>query len=119
MMSVWHNGPGARISCLSGAWRTFLPGGMAGPKRLASTRAGDYRRPWLSLAAVTAGPCPTPAGPAHDPVAPASIRPDRLPEPQSPEQSRYVNRMNAASIGKIDRLFDADFDLFGYEKQSS
>jgi hypothetical protein len=30
-----------------------------------------------------------------------------------------VNRMNAASISKIDRLFDADFDLFGYEKQSS
>ena len=43
---------------------------------------------------------------------------DRLPVPQS-GQSRYVNRMNAASISKIERLFDADFDLFGYEKHSS
>jgi Sulfotransferase family len=44
---------------------------------------------------------------------------DRLPEPQSPGQSRYANRMNAASISKIESLFDEDFDLFGYEKHSS
>jgi hypothetical protein len=44
---------------------------------------------------------------------------DRLPEPQSPGRSHYVNRMSAASISKIESLFDADFELFGYEKQSS
>ena len=32
---------------------------------------------------------------------------------------RYVDRMSAASISKINVLFDADFDLFGYEKLSS
>ena len=44
---------------------------------------------------------------------------DRLPKPQSPGRSHYVNRMSAASISKIESLFDADFELFGYEKQSS
>ncbi len=29
---------------------------------------------------------------------------------------RYVDRMNAASIGKINRLFAEDFDFFGYER---
>ena len=29
---------------------------------------------------------------------------------------RYVDRMTAASISKVNALFDADFDLFGYEK---
>ena len=44
---------------------------------------------------------------------------DRLPEPQSPGNSHYANRMSAASISKIDRLFDVDFELFGYPKHSS
>lgn len=31
--------------------------------------------------------------------------------------SRYVHRMSAATISKINALFDADFELFGYEKR--
>jgi hypothetical protein len=29
---------------------------------------------------------------------------------------RYLNRMNPASISKINALFGADFELFGYKK---
>ena len=29
---------------------------------------------------------------------------------------RYLSRMNAASISKINTLFDTDFELFGYKK---
>ena len=32
---------------------------------------------------------------------------------------RYASRMSAASISKINRLFELDFELFGYEKLSS
>jgi hypothetical protein len=30
---------------------------------------------------------------------------------------RYLNRMNARSIGNINALFREDFDLFGYDRQ--
>jgi hypothetical protein len=34
----------------------------------------------------------------------------------NPFRYRYVNRINAASIDKINRLFAEDFNLFGYER---
>jgi hypothetical protein len=36
-----------------------------------------------------------------------------------PAGYRYADRMNRASIDKINRLFEADFELFGYEKLHS
>jgi hypothetical protein len=35
---------------------------------------------------------------------------------QGPVYCRHLNRMNAASISKINAIFSADFELFGYEK---
>ncbi len=32
---------------------------------------------------------------------------------------RYVDRMNARSVDKINRLFELDFDLFGYQRMST
>ncbi|MDA3896718.1 MAG: sulfotransferase family 2 domain-containing protein [Desulfobacteraceae bacterium] len=34
----------------------------------------------------------------------------------APDGYKYVNRMNTASVDKINRLFDRDFKLFGYDK---
>ena len=34
----------------------------------------------------------------------------------NPHGYRYVDRMDARSIAKINRLFERDFDLFGYER---
>jgi hypothetical protein len=42
---------------------------------------------------------------------------ESLPDPLGPAQYRYVDRMSPASISKVNALFEADFDLFGYEKR--
>jgi len=34
----------------------------------------------------------------------------------NPHGYRYVDRMHARSLGKINRLFERDFELFGYER---
>lgn len=39
-----------------------------------------------------------------------------LPDPQAGQIYRYINRMNSASLSKINTLFDDDFKLFGYSK---
>jgi hypothetical protein len=38
---------------------------------------------------------------------------------RNPFSYRYIDRMNVASIDKINRLFAEDFELFGYEKLKS
>ena len=51
-------------------------------------------------------------------MAPAkseSLNVTNLPELGDPARYRYVTRMNDASIAKINTLFAADFELFGYE----
>ena len=36
--------------------------------------------------------------------------------PANPHGYRYVDRMDSRSVAKVNRLFAADFDLFGYER---